>query len=190
VYHTLVDGSQREVPPPEARRDIIISNHEETGHFGVLRTTYRIGLEYLWKGRRADVEQVLSVCDVCDRLKALFNAVHPSLYPLPIEGMFLPMGCDLCGPFDETSRGHKYLLVCIEQFSKWVEVIPLKSKKPAEVRDALVQAVLTRFGAPAEVLTDRGGEFEAEMPKCLWTRISITAPLQQITHRLMDWRRE
>jgi hypothetical protein len=46
VYHTLVDGSQREVPPPEARRDIITSNHEETGHFGVLRTMYRIGLKY------------------------------------------------------------------------------------------------------------------------------------------------
>ncbi len=59
------------------------------------------------------------------------------------------------------------MLVCIEHFSKWVEVIPLKSKKPAEVKDAFVQAVLTRFGAPAEVLTDRGGEFEAEFAKML-----------------------
>jgi hypothetical protein len=100
VYHTLVDGSQTEVPLPEARRDIITSNHEETGHIGVLRTTYRIGLKYWWKGRRADVEQVLSVCSVCDRVKASFNAVHPSLHPLPIE-----------------------------HFSKWVEVVPLRSKK-------------------------------------------------------------
>ena len=167
IHHTMVDGSQREVPPPEARRDIITSTHEETGHFGILRTTHRIGLTYWWKGRRADVERVLSVCSTCDRVKASFNAVHPSLHPLPIEGMFYRWGCDLCGPFDETPRGHKYLLVCIEHFSKWVEVIPLRSKKPSETRDGFIQAVLTRFGAPAEVLTDRGGEFEAEFAKML-----------------------
>jgi transposase InsO family protein len=46
-----------------------------------------------------------------------------------------------------------------------VEVIPLKSKRPSKVRDASVQALLTRFGAPAEVLTDRGGEFEADFAK-------------------------
>jgi hypothetical protein len=90
VYHTMADGNQREVPPPEDRRDIITSNHEDTGHFGVIRTTNRIGLKYWWKGRRADVERVLSVCITCNRVKASFNAVHPSLHPLPIEGM--PVG--------------------------------------------------------------------------------------------------
>ena len=88
VYHTMADGNQREVPPPGERRDIITSYHEDTGHFGVLRTTNRIGLKYWWKGRRADVERVLSVCSTCDRVKASFNAVHPLLHPLPIEGMF------------------------------------------------------------------------------------------------------
>jgi transposase InsO family protein len=113
------------------------------------------------------VERVLRVCSTCDRVKASFNAVHPSLHPLPIECMFYRWGCDLCGPFDETPRGYKYLLVCIEHFSKWVEVIPLKSKNPSETRDAFIHAVFTRFGAPAEVLTDRGGEFEAKFAKML-----------------------
>jgi hypothetical protein len=81
--------------------------------------------------------------------------------------MLYRWGCDLCGPFDETPRGYKYLLVCIEHFSKWVEVIPIKLKKPSETRDAFTQAVLTRFGAPVEVLTDRRGEFEAEFAKML-----------------------
>jgi hypothetical protein len=105
VYHTMADGNQREVPPADDRRDIITSNHEETSHFGVLRTTSRIGLKYWWKGRKANVERVLSMCSTCDRVKTSFNAVHPSLHPLPIEGMFYRWGCDLCGPFDETPRG-------------------------------------------------------------------------------------
>jgi hypothetical protein len=94
----MVDGTQREVPAPEIRREIITSNHEETSHFGVLRTTHRISLKNWWKGRRADVEKVLSVCNTFDRVKASFDAVHPSLHPLPIEGMFYRWGCDMCGP--------------------------------------------------------------------------------------------
>jgi hypothetical protein len=122
VNHTIIDGSQRELPPPEARRDIITASQEETGHFGILRTTHRIGLKYWWKGRRADVEKVISVCRTCDRVKASFNAIHPSLHPLPIEGMLYRWGSDLCGPFDETPRGHTYLRVCTKHFSKWVKV--------------------------------------------------------------------
>ena len=60
-----------------------------------------------------------------------------------------------------------YLMVCIEHFSKWCEIIPIKDKNPSTCRDAFVSAVLTRFGSPAEVLTDRGGEFEAEFAQML-----------------------
>jgi hypothetical protein len=59
------------------------------------------------------------------------------------------------------------LLVCIEHYSKWVEIIPIKPKKPSKTRDAFTQAVLTRFGAPPEVLPHRGGKFEAEFAKML-----------------------
>jgi hypothetical protein len=76
VYHTMADGNQREVPPPDVRRDIITSNHEETGHSGVLRTSNRIGLKFCWKGRRADVERVLSMCSTCDKVEASFNTVR------------------------------------------------------------------------------------------------------------------
>ena len=85
VFHTLVDGSQREVPEPKDRLNIITANHEETGHFGVLRTTYRIALKYWCECRSADLARVLSPCSTCDSVKASFNVVRPSLHPLPIE---------------------------------------------------------------------------------------------------------
>jgi hypothetical protein len=60
-----------------------------------------------------------------------------------------------------------YLKVCVEHFSKWCEIIPIKDKNPTTTRDAFISAVLTRFGSPAEVLIDRGGEFEAEFAQKL-----------------------
>jgi hypothetical protein len=117
--------------------------------------------------RKNDVAAVLQNCDVCDRVKASFNAQHRVLHPLPIEGILFRWGIDLCGPFDVTPRGNKCVMVCIEHFSKWCEIIPTKDKSPTTTRDAFVAAVLNRFGSPAEIVTDRGGEFESEFAQTL-----------------------
>jgi hypothetical protein len=81
--------------------------------------------------------------------------------------MFYRWGIDLCGTFDKTTRGNTYAMVCMELFSRWCEIIPIKDKNPTTTRDAFVAAVLTRFGSPAETVTDRGGELEAEFAQTL-----------------------
>jgi hypothetical protein len=47
----------------------------------------------------------------------------------------------------------------VEHFSKTVVLVPIRDKEPATVAEAFTTEVLTRYGAPAEVVTDRGGEF-------------------------------
>jgi transposase InsO family protein len=49
----------------------------------------------------------------------------------------------------------------IEHFTKWVELVPIPEKSSFYTAAAL-NGVLTRFGAPAEVLTDQGEEFQGE----------------------------
>jgi hypothetical protein len=77
-------------------------------------------------------------------------------------------GLDLFGPFPETSRGFKYVLVCIEHFTKWVEAFPLRDKSSAEVSYHTLHGVLSRYGAPAEIVTDGGGEFQKEFDDLLF----------------------
>jgi hypothetical protein len=133
---------------------LITDSHERTGHFGQRRTLHILSLKYWRNGRKNYVAAVLQKCDVCDRVKASFNAQHPILHPLPIEGMFYRWGIDLCGPFENTTRGNQYLMVCIEHFRKWCEILLIKDKNPNTTRDSFVAAVLTRFGSPAEIVTD------------------------------------
>ena len=54
------------------------------------------------------------------------------------------------------------MLVNIEHFTKWVELIPLSSKSSKDSARALLEGVLSRYGAPGEVLTDQGREFHGE----------------------------
>jgi len=167
LMRLLPDGSRKEVPQPSRRAELIREFHARNGHFGVRRTGALIQTSYWWWGLWADVAAELSQCALCSRVRSSFNSQRPELQPLPISGLMYRWGVDLCGPFPETSRGSKYIMVAVEHYSKHVELIPLPNKEAATTAAAFAAAVLGRYGSPAEVLTDRGGEWEAEFDQLL-----------------------
>jgi hypothetical protein len=69
---------------------------------------------------------------------------------------------DFAGPLPITPRHNKYVLVMIEHFSKWIELVALPDKFSEGAAYSFLDCVLSRFGAPAEVLTDQGREFLGE----------------------------
>ena len=162
LWRVMVDGSRRVVPPPSERTDIIMSTHERTGHFGVKRTKHLLYAGYWWPGLEADVGRVLATCEVCARIKASFNADRPELQPLSIEGLFYRWGVDLAGPFAKSADGNEYVMVCVEYFSKQIELIPLPEKSARCTANAFLSSVIGRYGACAEVVTDQGTEFQGE----------------------------
>jgi hypothetical protein len=60
-----------------------------------------------------------------------------------------------------------YVLVMVEHFSKTIILTPTKDKEPGTVAGIFTREVLTRYGACAEVVTDRGGEFGGAFQACL-----------------------
>jgi hypothetical protein len=50
----------------------------------------------------------------------------------------------------------------IEHFSKWIELVALPDKFSEGAAYSFLDHVLSRFGAPTEVLTDQGREFLGE----------------------------
>jgi hypothetical protein len=58
-------------------------------------------------------------------------------------------------------------MICIEYFSKQVEFIALPNKEPATTAAAFLSAVICRYGSPAQVVTDRGGEFQSDFQQLL-----------------------
>jgi hypothetical protein len=166
LWRRMPGGTLKLVPPPHDRQGIIQRLHEQTGHFGVRRTAHMVLSGHWWRTLHTDVAQQLSQCGVCDRVRSSFNSLQPELTPLPIEPMFYRWGFDLCGEFPVTARGYKWVLVAVEHFSKHIELVPLRSKSPQETEAAATE-VFCRFAAPAEVLTDGGGEWEGSFGELL-----------------------
>ena len=158
--------------------------HIEVGHFGVHKTHSLLEPTYFWSGMFAQVRKEVSSCTVCDRVKANFEVKDPTLKPLPIMGMFYRWGVDLCKmPFKSVS-GNKYVVVMIEHFSKWIELVPIPEKTSRHTAAAL-RGVLCRYGAPAEVLTDQGEEFQGEFAELL-TKLLIDHRLTSRDHPQSD----
>ena len=61
----------------------------------------------------------------------------------------------------------KYVLMMIEYFSKWIELVALLDKFNERVAYAFLDRVLSRFGALTEVLTDQDREFLEEFQALL-----------------------
>jgi hypothetical protein len=111
-------------------------------------------------GRHVRTSEVRG-CTVCDLVKASFEVRDTVLKPLPIMGLFYMWGVDLCKMPHTSEDGNKYVVVMIEHFTKWVELVPIPEKSSFYTAAAL-KGVLTQFEAPAEVPTNQEEEFRGE----------------------------
>ena len=176
LYKLQLHGMQMLlVPIQEERLELVKKIHRDMGHFGVKRVMDRLKKTYWWKGMEATTEEIVKACMPCARTKAGFRVSGTHLQPLHLQGLMFRWGVDFAGPMLATKRGNKYVLVCIEHCTKWVELIPLPSKSSEGVARAFLD-IISRYGVPGVVLTDGGTEFQGEF--------QILLTQQQITHRV------
>ena len=176
VFKMQQQGALVVVPRQAERAAIALETHRGMGHFGVQRVIDRLQKNYWWRGMGDDVVAVVKSCLSCARVKAGFKESGKELQPLPVRGLGYRWGVDFAGPLATTSAGNSWVMVCIEHFTKWVELIPLPSKSSKNSARGLLEGVLSRYGAPGEILTDQGREFMGEFQTLL--------NKHEITHRL------
>ena len=76
--------------------------------------------------------------------------MNPIIKPWPFQGR----GIDLIGQiFPPSSKGHKFILVATNYFTKWVEAIPLKTVTSKNMIDFVKEHIVYRFGIPQTITT-------------------------------------
>jgi transposase InsO family protein len=58
-----------------------------------------------------------------------------------------------------SSKGHKFVLLATDYFTKWVEVIPLKKVTLENMFEFVKEHIIYRFGIPQIITTDQGTQF-------------------------------
>jgi transposase InsO family protein len=95
---------------------------------------------------------------------------------------FERVAIDIAGPFPQSDRGNRYLLIAIDYFTKWPEVYPIPNQEALTVADALVTNIFCRFGVPRELYSDKGSNFESQLMQEVLQRLVVgktrTTPLR------------
>jgi hypothetical protein len=82
--------------------------------------------------------------------------LHPIIKPWPIRGW----GLDFIGQIHpSSSKGHCFMLVATDYFTKWTKVIPLNNMTHKEVIEFITEHIIHRFGFPQTLTTDQGTSF-------------------------------
>jgi hypothetical protein len=84
------------------------------------------------------------------------SELHLIIKPWPFRGWAL----DVIGQIKpKSSKDHKYILVGIDYFTKWIEAIPLPEVTQEVVIDFIQKYIVYRFGIPETITTDQGSVF-------------------------------
>jgi hypothetical protein len=82
--------------------------------------------------------------------------LHPVIKPCPFHGWAL----DFVGQIhSDSSKGHRFMLVTTDYFTKWMEAVPMKNMTHNEVIHFISEHIIHRFGIPQTLTTDQGSSF-------------------------------
>ncbi|KAN0022925.1 hypothetical protein ACTFIU_005666 [Dictyostelium citrinum] len=129
------------------------------GHFGFIKTLNKIKERFYWRGMIKDIKHYTQQCNVCLSIKRKYGKKEGLLVPMRVVSEpFHTVGVDFIGPVE--FKGVKiYLLVFIDYFSKWPEVFLTQYQDAETVANILFYEIITRYGAPARLVSDRGAVF-------------------------------
>ncbi len=145
---------------PDHAYDIIKGFHNElVGHLGVDRTVAMLTeAGFAWERLRSHVRAFIQQCPLCQKLSYVrpTNAASPS----STGGELKPMDrwCVDALEVVETESGYKFVLAFLDCFTRWVELYAVKSLEAVEAAKCLID-LIGRYGAPRELLSDRGSQF-------------------------------
>ncbi|XDV36008.1 hypothetical protein PO909_005862 [Leuciscus waleckii] len=184
LWFVTDDTTSPKLVVPQCQRGEMINhahNAPYAGHHGTKATYETLRQVAYWPGMQQDVAEYVRECLVCCQFHPT-NLTHRA--PLQRRGITFPwsdLQIDWVGPLPRSSRGNKYFLTVVCQFTKWVECLPAPNDTAQTTAYLLMNHIFSRFGLPLRVNSDRGTHFTAEIMQKIWRILGVQAKLH-ISH--------
>ena len=131
------------------RRKVFSSLHS-LGHPSHRATKTLINNRFVWHGMNIDIARWCRTCKGCQTAKV-------SRHNTPVYGKFTEpterfdhVHIDIVGPLPY-ANGFRYLLTCVDRFTRWLKVIPIVDIRAETVADAFFSGWIARYGTPATI---------------------------------------
>ncbi len=150
------------------RAEIMKICHDDplAGHFGQRKTLTLIQRKYWWPKMAKDIQEYVSGCDVCQRVKAPRYKKTGEMSGLPLpRGPFKSISMDFITdlpPSRDPLTGTVYnsVLVIVDRYTKVSRYIPCnKTIDALELAQLFTRYWVKDFGIPRDIILDRGSVF-------------------------------
>ena len=129
---------------------------------------------YYWPSILSDCIQFAKGCQDCQahgpvqRMPA--SLMRSVIKPWPFRGWAM----DMIGKiFPPSSKGHTYIVVATDFFTKWAEAIPMTSVSQEEIITMIKEKIIHRFGIPQHIVADRGSVFFGDRIQAVMQQFGI-----------------
>ncbi|XP_061372701.1 uncharacterized protein LOC133315142 [Gastrolobium bilobum] len=153
-------------------------NGHHMGGKALARRTLRAG--YFWPTMEADSKEHVKRCDSCQKYARLILSPLEELKYISDPWPFSKWVMNLLGPFKAAEGQLKWLIVAVDYFTKWIEAEPVTTITSTRVQRFFERNIVSRFGIPAEVVTDNGIQFANKQFQELMKDLKVK-------HRLQLW---
>ena len=132
------------------------------GHLGREKTKEKIRQRAYWYGMTTAVDMCVATCQQCNLNKKSWSSRAP-LQKFQADYPGDRVNLDILRSFLESYTGHKYVLMIVDQFTRWLEMVSLATQDAVSVAKAFFEAYVVRFGMLWHVHTDQGRNFDSEL---------------------------
>ena len=162
------------VVPTGSRNRILQLAHDEGGHSASRRTNLMIQYNFWWPRVRRDVKAYVQSCVTCQgRARITVHDRTPIVAVQRPAKSFEMLKCDILGPIEpKSTRGHAYVLGCVDVTTRWLELIAIKNVTSQEIISGL-KSVFDRFGRPKILFTDNASYFTSKLSREVYEALEI-----------------
>nr|XP_027090330.1 uncharacterized protein LOC113711365 [Coffea arabica] len=129
---------------------------------------------YFWLTMEHDCIDFVRRCIKCQMHGDIIRAPPTELHSMTAPWPCSMWGMDMIGTIDPpASNGHRFILVAIEYFTKWVEAESFKHVTKKVVANFLRDHIICRFGVPETLITDNAKNLNNDMVDGLCEQFKI-----------------
>ena len=140
----------------------VFSNLHGLGHPSHRATKPLINTRFVWHGMNIDIARWCRSCESCQTAKVSRHNTPVFRKFTEFTERFDHVHIDIVGPLPY-ANGFRYLLTCVDRFTRWLEAIPIVNIRAETVTDAFFSGWIARYGTPATITTDRGAQFGSKL---------------------------
>ena len=162
VSYTHLDVYKRQAP--DIIKPMLMEYYHSStigAHMGINKTIHRVRREYHWENMNSEIANFVKRCKLCALSKPARNSQISQLISEIPATPFSKIYLDFSGPYPCSKSGNTMLLICVDSFSKFVWMYPMRRALATTTVSILQNRLFKDFGIPVHLVSDNGPQFKS-----------------------------